>query len=364
MNRLLFALMLALAMVSCTTTALQDAGDDNNIITEAKLLTMEQHDGYMVATVANPWGDGVMQRYVLVPAAAQLPDSLPEGTIVRTPLSNALVYSAVHSSLLTELGAAEAVKGIVDAQYYTDSLVLKKLEAGAIADCGSSMAPTIEKGIEMHPDGILLSPYQDSNFEQLERLNSPLIMCADYMEQTPLGRAEWVKFYGALVGKDAEAEKLFNQVVEDYNRVKAESAQSPRHPKVLTETVISGVWNVPGGKSYMAQIIKDAGGIYPWTDDDHSGSLSLDFNQVLAVAKDADVWIIKSFGIHSYDDLKGQYALNDKFDAFSKRKVYVCDTNTTHLYERFPFHPDLLLKDYRDIFQGNVTEFTFFAPCK
>ena len=77
MNRLLFALMLALAMVSCTTTALQDAGDDNNIITEAKLLTMEQHDGYMVATVANPWGDGVMQRYVLVPAAAQLPDSLP-----------------------------------------------------------------------------------------------------------------------------------------------------------------------------------------------------------------------------------------------------------------------------------------------
>ena len=364
MKQFIFTIILALTVVSCTTTSQQDVSNGNNVITEAKLLTMEQHDGYTVATVANPWGEGVMQRYVLVPVDAQLPDSLPEGTIVRTPLSNALVYSAVHSSLFAELGSHEAVKGIVDAQYYTDSLVLKGLEAGTIADCGSSMAPTIEKVIELRPDGILLSPYQDSNFEQLERLNIPLIMCADYMEQTPLGRAEWVKFYGALVGKETEAEQLYNQVVADYNKVKTECAQGTHHPKVLTETIISGVWNVPGGKSYMAQIIKDAGGIYPWADDDHSGSLSLDFNQVLAVAKDADVWLVKSFGIHSYEDLKGQYDLNDKFDAFSNRKVYVCDTNTTHLYERFPFHPDMLLKDYRDIFQGNVTEFTFFAPCK
>lgn len=364
MKHLLFTIMLALAMVSCTTTDQHEASNGNNIITEAKLLTMEQYDGYTVATIANPWGEGVLHRYVLVPDSAQLPDTLPEGTVVRTPLSNALVYSAVHSSLFAELGSPEVVKGIVDAQYYTDSLVLKGLEAGTVADCGSSMAPTIEKVIEMHPDGILLSPYQESNYEQLDRLNIPLIKCADYMEQTPLGRAEWVKFYGALIGKQVEAEQLYNQVVNDYNSIKAECAKGTLHPKVLTETVISGVWNVPGGKSYMAQIIKDAGGLYPWADDDHSGSLSLDFNQVLAVAKDADVWLIKSFGILSYDDLKGQYDLNDKFDAFNSRKVYVCDTNTTHLYERFPFHPDLLLRDYCDIFQGSVAGLTFFAPCK
>lgn len=351
-------------MVSCTTTDQHEASNGNNIITEAKLLTMEQYDGYTVATIANPWGEGVLHRYVLVPDSAQLPDTLPEGTVVRTPLSNALVYSAVHSSLFAELGSPEVVKGIVDAQYYTDSLVLKGLEAGTVADCGSSMAPTIEKVIEMHPDAILLSPYQDSNFEQLERLNIPLIMCADYMEQTPLGRAEWVKFYGALVDKECEATELYNQVVDKYNKIKAGCAHAARHPKVLTETMYSGIWNVPGGKSYMAQIIKDAGGVYPWTDDDHSGSLSLDFNQVLAVAKDADVWLIKTMGIHTYDDLMAQHPLYVKFDAFAKRGVYVCDTNETHLYEKFPFHPDLLLKDYSDIFQGRDVKFTFFVPCK
>lgn len=364
MKRFIYGIFLVMLMVSCSVNDTSNTSTGDNIITQAQLLSMEKHDGYTLATIANPWGDGVLQRYVLVPADATLPDSLPEGTIVRTPLSNALVYSAVHTSLFAELGAPQAVKGIVDAQYFTDSLVLKNLEAGTVADCGSSMAPTIEKVIEMHPDGIMLSPYQDSNFEQLERLNIPLIMCADYMEQTPLGRAEWMKFYGALVGKDAEAEALYNRVVEDYNKIKEECSNSTSHPKVLTETVISGVWNVPGGKSYMAQIIKDAGGTYPWADDDHSGSLSLDFNQVLAVAKDADVWLVKSFNIHSYDDLKGAYELNDRFDAFKNRKVYTCDTNATHLYERFPFHPDQLLKDYSNIFNGRVTDLTFFAPCK
>ncbi len=352
-------------MVSCTGKSDQAATSGNNMIAEASLLSMEQHDGYTVATISNPWRKGsTLKRYVLVPADADMPESLPEGTVVRTPLSNALVYSAVHTGLFTELGSSEAVKGIVDAQYFTDSLVLKGVKDGKIADCGSSMAPTIEKVIEMKPDGILLSPYQDSNFDQLDKLHIPLIMCADYMEATPLGRAEWIKFYGALLGKDEEAKAIYDKVVEQYNKAKAARKAASRHPKVLTETVVSGVWNVPGGKSYMAQIIKDAGANYPWADDDHSGSLSLDFNQVLAQAKDADVWLIKAFGVSSYADVKGQYELNDKFDAFTKRKIYVCDTNATRLFERFPFHPDLLLQDFCNILDGNNGALIFYTPCK
>lgn len=364
MKNIIYSIILMLAAVSCTTTGEHSTGSVDNIITEAKLLSMEQHKGYTVATIANPWGEGALRSYILVPAGAPLPDSLPEGTVVRTPLNNALVYSAVHTSLFTELGYPEAVKGIVDAQYFTDSLVLEGVKAGKIADCGSSMAPTIEKVIEMKPDGIMLSPYQDSNFDQLEKLNIPLIMCADYMEQTPLGRAEWIKFYGALVGKEKEAEAIFATVAQKYNALKENRANVDHHPKVLTETVVSGVWNVPGGKSYMAQILKDAGANYPWADDDHSGSLSLDFNQVLAQAKDADVWLIKSFGVYSYADVKGQYELNDKFDAYAKRKIYVCDTNATRLFERFPFHPELLLQEYCNILDGKVNELIFYAPCK
>lgn len=362
MKHLLFSIILTFFLASCSSTSEQ--GKVDNALTEAKLLTMEHHEGYTVAAVANPWGKGELQRYVLVPDSVKLPDSLPEGTVVRTPLKNALVYSAVHTGLFTELGSPETVKGIVDAQYFTDSLVLEGVKAGKIADCGSSMAPTIEKVIEMKPDGILLSPYQDSNFGQLEKLKIPLIMCADYMEHTPLGRAEWIKFYGALVGKEKEAESIYNQVVADYNKLKEARKTAVNHPKVLTETVISGIWNVPGGKSYMAQVIQDAGGNYPWADDDHSGSLSLDFNQVLAVAKDADVWLVKSFDINTYDDLKGAYSLNEKFDAFKNRKVYTCDTNATRLFERFPFHPELLLLEFSNIFDGKDDQLIFYAPCR
>ncbi len=364
MKKILFTILLVAILVGCTTGD-KEGKQEGNVMTQAQLLTMVKHDGYTVATIKNPWGEGTLHQYVLVPQDAPLPDSLPDGTLVRTPIQNVLVYSAVHSGLLAELGCPQVVKGIVDAQYYTDSLVLAGLEAGTIRDCGSSMAPAFEKVIELNPDGIMLSPYQNSNYGPIEKLKTAIIECADYMEQTPLGRAEWIKFYGALVGRERQAESIYNAVETAYNTLKQQRAQQGKnHPKVLTETVISGVWNVPGGQSYMARLIQDAGGVYPWADDEHNGSLSLDFNQVLAVAQDADVWLVKSFNIHSYDDIKGAYSLNDRFAAFKNRKIYTCDTNATHLFERFPFHPELLLQDFSNIFDGNTSGLIFYAPCK
>ncbi len=355
---------MTLALVACTGEG-NTGSDEGNMTTQAQLLSMVRHNGYTVATIKNPWGEGILHQYVLVAQGAALPDSLPEGTVVRTPVKNALVYSVVHSGLLAELGCPEVVKGIVDARYYSDSLVLAGLENGSIKDCGSSMAPSFEKVIELNPDAIMLSPYQNGNYGPIEKLRTAIIECADYMEQTPLGRAEWIKFYGALVGRERQADSIYNAVETAYNTLRQQRAeQGKNHPKVLTETVISGVWNVPGGQSYMARLIQDAGGIYPWADDEHNGSLSLDFNQVLAKAQDADVWLVKSFNIHSYDDIKDAYSLNDRFAAFKNRRVYTCDTNETHLFERFPFHPELLLQDFCNIFDGNTSDLIFYAPCK
>lgn len=367
MTRLLFGLFLTLlmSMLSCRGHVTSDThmGNDS-VITHAQLLSMERADDYTLVTIKDPWKTGgTLHRYVLVPADKELPANLPEGTVVRTPLRQALVYSSVHSSLMRELGMFSSVKGVCDAQYFTDPEVIEAVQQGKIADCGSSMSPTIERVIAMQPDGILLSPYQDATYGQITTLSIPIIECADYMETTPLGRAEWVKFYGELLGQRERADSLFDAVEKSYNDLKQRVAQSPLKPvKVLTEMVIQGVWNVPGGNSYMAQIIKDAGGNYPWADDTSTGSLNLDFNQVLAQAHDADVWLVKSFFIHSYADLKGANNLNDQFQAFKQGKVYVCDTNATRFFERFPFHPDVLLQEYHDLFQGNLTQLQFFKP--
>ena len=321
----------------------------DSVITAAKLLSMERTAGYTVVTVGDPWKGGVLHRYVLVPRDSILPEDLPEGTVVRTPVSRALVYSSVHTSLLDELGAISVVRGVVDSQYFIDSTIVNGVAQGTIADCGNSMNPTVEKVIEMQPDAILLSPYQDASYGQIAKLGIPIIECADYLEYDPLGRAEWVKFYGELVGKRVEADSLYNAVVAAYNEVKKTAASAQTRPTVVTEMLISGVWNVPGGKSYMARILNDAGGKYLWAEDQNTGSLALDFNQVLAVAQNADYWFIKWTNINSLKDLQGAYDLNKEMEAFKNKRVYVCDTDKTRFFDRIPFHPEVLMREFAAI---------------
>ena len=321
----------------------------DSVISAAKLLSMQRTADYTLVTVGDPWKGGVLHRYVLVPRDTDLPKDLPEGTVVRTPVQRALVYSSVHTSLLDELGAIGAVRGVVDSQYFIDSTIVQGVAMGKIADCGNSMNPTVEKVIDMQPDAILLSPYQDASYGQIAKLDIPIIECADYLEYDPLGRAEWVKFYGELVGKRNEADSLYNAIVTAYNEVKQAAAGAANRPTVVTEMVISGVWNVPGGQSYMARILHDAGGNYLWADDENTGSLALDFNQVLAVAQDADYWFIKWTNINSLKDLQGAFDLNKEMAAFKNKHVYVCDTDKTRFFDRIPFHPDVLLREFAAI---------------
>ena len=367
MKRLLFALGLLtlLTLTSCRgdiATLGEHAGD--SIITRAGLLKMERAPGYTLVTVLNPWGGSrVLHRYVLVPRDSTVPDRLPEGTLVRTPIDRALVYSDVHTSILRDLGGFDAVKGVCDTRFFTDPEIRRRVDDGTIADCGESMSPSIERVIELHPDAILLSPYQDATYGQIANMNIPIIECADYMEFTPLGRAEWVKFYGALLGKEREADSIFNAVVHDYNAICDSAKTLKQRPLVLTEMEISGIWNVPGGHSYMARLILDAGGDYPWADNESTGSLSLDFNQVLVKAQQADIWLIKSFNIHSLQDILAANRLNANFKAYKQHRVYVCDTNKTQLFARFPFHPERLLKEYYTIFhtpEGHDVPTEFF----
>lgn len=321
----------------------------DSVITAAKLLSIERAKDYTLVTVGDPWKGGVLHRYVLVPRDSVLPENLPDGTVVRTPISRALVYSSVHTSLLNELDAIEVVRGIVDRQYFIDSIIVNGVAQGKIADCGNSMNPTVEKVINMQPDAILLSPYQDASYGQIAKLDIPIIECADYLEYDPLGRAEWMKFYGELVGKREEADSLYNAVVMAYNAVKKMVASAQDRPTVVTEMVISGVWNVPGGQSYMARILNDAGGRYLWADDQNTGSLALDFNQVLAVAQNADYWFIKWTDIKSLKDLQGAFDLNKEMSAFKNKRVYVCDTDKTRFFDRVPFHPEVLMLEFAAI---------------
>ena len=341
---------------SCTTgSGNAPAAADSPTITEAQGLTIERAGGYTTVSVANPWKQGqTLHTYILVPRDSEIPSTLPEGTLVRTPIERAVVYSAVHGGVIKELGEMSSIAGVCDAEYFNMAEIQEGIADGSVADAGSSMSPSVERIIALQPDAIILSPFQNAGYGALTSLGVPIIECADYMESTPLGRAEWVKLFGELYCKPNAADSIFQATSAAYNAIKASVASAAGRPKVLTEMLYSGVWYVPGGGSYMAAMLRDAGAEYPWSDDQSTGSLSLDLPQVLNRASDADVWLIKPMAAIDYAALRRENKLYGEFKAFKEKRVYQCVTLGSTLYQDFPFHPDVLLSDYVAIFHPEI----------
>lgn len=357
----IFALFLSLSATgfllgSCggSSRASGDHAKGDTLTSVSSLLTLVDCGDYVVADVKNPWDSTrLLHRYILLPDSVSVPDALPEGTLVRTPLKNSLVYSGVHAGAVRELGAIGAVKGVADAAYFTMAEIGEGLRDGSVTDVGSSMSPDVEKVTVLGPDAILASPYQNSSYGVIESLGIPIIECADYMEFTPLGRAEWIRLLGELYGRRAEADSIYRQVEHDYSELASRVASVTSRPKVITERVMNGVWFVPGGRSYMSRLITDAGGFNPWEGTTDAGSLQLDFSSVFDKAYDADIWLIRNYGPGlTLSELKNSYALNSRLKAFEKGDVYVADTSVSTLFDDFPFHPEKLLREYILLFHG------------
>ena len=353
--KLLFAAVSMTVVIGCAgkkgdATATVTHGD--TLIHHARLLEMERLADYVKVDIKNPWDSAsTLAKYALVEKGSEL-DSLPEGyTRIDIPLAHTLVYSSVHTGVLKELGALNALAAVADGNYVTDATVRAMINKGDVSDVGSSTSPALEKIMALKPDAILLSPFENAGHGVLDALGVPIIECADYMESTPLGRAEWIKLLGVLFGCEHRADSIFKAVCASYNELKDEIATCESRPLVLTEKLTSGYWFVPGGESYMARLIADAGGRYPWDGNKNTGSLQLDFSAVYARAADADVWLIKTFGSNlKLSDLRSEYILNSQLKAFRQGNVYVANTAVVPLFDEFPFHPELLLREYVAIF--------------
>ena len=294
----LSAMLMTLTACRQSATRAEVAVGDTITMKYASLLTIVKYDGYTTVSITNPWKKGItLHQYVLVDKTKDLPASLPEGTVVRIPIEKAVVFTASHSQLMEWLHAEKQLAGVADLKYMALPWVHEGVKQGVIADCGDGMNPVIEKIIDLQPDLMMLSPFENSGgYGQLEDIHIPLMECADYMENSALGRAEWMKLYGMLFGKEQEADSLFNVVLETYNDLKARAQEMPKGRSIITEKLTGSTWYVAGGKSTVGQLIADANGTYAWADDPHGGSLSMTFETVLDKAGDSEVWIFNHFG--------------------------------------------------------------------
>ncbi len=320
----------------------------DTLTSHADLLTMVDCGDYILADVKNPWDTAVsLATYALVPRDGDTP-ALPQGIkVIPTPVKSALVYSSVHAGVFKELGEIGSVTGVADASYYKIPEIKKGLIDGSVTDVGSSMSPNAEAIASLSPEVMLVSPFENAGHGIIEKLGIPILECADYMEATPLGRAEWIKLIGALTGNLKGADSIFNVTATLYNHLALQGKAAQSKPKVIVEQVTDGVWYLPGGNSYQARMLADAGGTYPWSDDKSAGSIQLSAEAVLDKGEDADYWFIKSYGYDlSLEMLAKNHQLNPRFKAFKDGNVYYCDTRSSTLYEEFPFHPDRLLREY------------------
>ena len=367
-------LLLSLSLGSCGHRASKAmaGGGDTIPFRHASHLQVVKYPDYTIVKVRNPWDTlKTLHTYILADKNRTLPDSLPQGSVVRVPLSNALVYSSVHCSLLDDLGATPRIGGVCDLQYIYLPVIHERNRAGKIADCGNSMSPDMERVIELHPDAILLSPFENSGgYGRIEKLGVPLIECADYMETSPLGRAEWMRFFGLLTGTEARADSLFRVVEQNYLALQRKVRGVSSAPRLMVEMKNGAAWYVPAGQSTLGRMYADAGANYLFAYLQGSGSVSLSFETVLDRARHADCWLIKYN--HPADltlgKLKQEYAAYARFDAFSRRQVYGCNTGRVPFYEESPFHPDRLLADLIRIFHPqrlpghSLRYFTPLAP--
>ena len=324
----------------------------------AENLTLVKGEGYTEARLRNPWDTtALLHTYILVEKDKPLPNRLPEGTLIRTPLSNALVYTAVHCNLIQELGAVESIGGICELQYIKVPEIIEGCRNGSIVNAGEGTNPDMEKIIDLHPDALLLSPYENSGGHgQVEKLKIPIIECADYMETSALGSAEWIRFYGLLFHQSAKADSIFAIVEKNYNELKALAISQPTQPKVMCELKSGSAWYVPGGNSTTGKLYNDAGGDYLFDHYPNSGAVPLNFETVFDKAQDADVWLMK-YNQPTDKTLSGirkDYSPYAQFKAFKDSQVYGCNTNYAAYYEDFPFHPDLVLKDLIKIFHPSL----------
>ena len=404
-TRYLLWALLALAITSCQggkTAAGDGDGGDTVKMKYAQLLTIVKHGGecgehngeyaeyngeYAEVTIANPWKEGtLLHRYILVPkgeegnkTVARLAMQRSAGArcvtdTVRTPVENSAVFTSPHCQLLYELGCGQAIRGVCDLDYI-NILDVKKRAASAgnhgssssIVDCGSSMAPDIERIIALKPEAILVSPFENSGgYGKLDKLHIPLIEVADYMETSPLGRAEWMKFYGMLFEKSdakdskteissskagifqSKADSLFAKIEKEYLNLKAAAKKLPAGLSVLTERKTGSVWYVPGGQSTIGILLKDANARYIFSEDQHSGSLAMSPEQILAKAKNIDVWAFKYFGGEplSRSQLLQEYAGYKSLAAFGSSRIYQVDTSREPYFEITSFHPEVLLREF------------------
>ena len=282
---------------------------------------------------------------------------IPEGyTLIEVPVERIICMTSLQISNFTALNSHENIVGITGTKNLFDKDILARVEEGSIVKIGMEGNFDTEKVIASQPDLIIISPFKRGGYETIKETGITLIPHLGYKEPDPLGQAEWIKYVSMFIGKEEEANKIFEGIRDRYNSVKSLTANVSSRPSVFSGEMHGGNWFAIGGRNYLAKMFQDAGAEYVFSDDNHSGGIPIDFERMYKAASDADYWrILNSFqGDFSYDALKSSDSRNEDFKAFRQKHVIYCNMKAGPYYEITPVEPDVVLKDLVFVFHPEL----------
>jgi iron complex transport system substrate-binding protein len=332
-----------------------------NSIQYAKGLKIYKHLGFSILKITNPWPeDKEGFTYILQEKNGIVPDSLKQFPTISIPIQSIVVTSTTHIPALELLGVENTLVGFPDTDYISSVKTRKLIDAGKVREVGVNENLNTEVLIDMKPDVIVGFGLNNSNptLDNLQKSGLKVMLNGDWTEQTPLGKAEWIKFFGALYGLDSKANTLFSKIEKEYNSTLALAKKATTKPTVLSGAMYQKIWYIPQGESWVSLFLKDARSNYLWSNTKGIGSLTLPFEVILEKAKDADFWIAPG----DYSSLKQMSESNphySQFDSFKNKKVYSYAVNKGEkggilYFEWSPTRPDWVLKDLIKIFHPEL----------
>ena len=350
-------LKIALVLLLFVCCQPKKAADKKKIKTQQALkyatgFTLEKNSNFTLLTVKNSFPEDHNEyKYILYKKGVVIPDSLKNYTAIEVPIKTIAVTSTTHIPSLEMLNETESLVAFAGLNYISSKKTRSRIDAGKVKELGNNNGLNTEILFELQPD-VLVGFTVDSDYKTKDNLvanGQKVIMNADWTETSPLGKAEWIKFFGALYDKNELADSLFNKIENDYLETKERAKTALRKPTVMAGAIYQDQWFLPNGNSWAAQLIADANSEYLWAKTSGTGSLSLSFESVLLTAQNANYWI----GPAQYTSLAQMKADSENytlFEAYKKQNVFSFSTKKgatggVIYYELAPNRPDLVLKD-------------------
>lgn len=331
---------------------IKDSFKKESKIQYATGFDIDLFEGYKVITLKNPWpGTAKTFKYALVEKKGAVINPENYDAVVEIPLKRIVVTSTTHIPSLEMLTELETLVGFPNLDYISAEKTRQKISEGKVKEIGKNEDLNTEILIDLNPDAVIGFAVDGNNatFSTLQKAGIPVLYNSDWTETSPLGKAEWIKFFGALFNKEKEADSIFKTIENEYLSAKKVASKAKNTPTVISGAMYKDVWYMPQGDSWGAQFIADANGEYLWKNSKGTGSLSLNLESVLDKGHSAQIWIGPG-QFTSLDEMKNANQAYTQFEAFKTGKVYSYsmkkgETGGIVYYELAPNRPDLVLKD-------------------